>query len=353
MDQNLYRTLFWLRQEKALLVLAALALLAVEAHRLVVRPRQASFGAHAGRSTTIRTPLPEVPPFFRQWRQRFLAENQSTDSLGLVNAVFLGESARLTSATRESFVNAGLAHLLTTNGLKAWVVAVAFGIFGNIWLSFCSTFFNGLQNLRLRKWLRPGLKILAVWLYWLWSDQSVAITRSALMVSEVLVLEALEVGVPFWRLLLMQFLISLIVLPRLCESLSFQLTYGCIFGILLLPRLVWRFRPLGGPLAGVWDYFWTSTGAVVGMLPSAWCAFGEVNFTSILTNWLFVPGVCFFILPLELLQMLAAVPLPRSIGLNTTFAAAAHCLALWNAWCAFALGRTLTLCLQLIPQLRL
>lgn len=280
-----------------------------------------------------------------------MAANAQTDPSGLVAGIFLGDSSRVPSEPRALFADAGQAHLLSTNGLKCWSVALLFGAVANLALFGVSGLLRSRLQLKLRRLAQPLGCLGGTWLYWLWSDQSVAITRCAAMVSAKFTLDALEVRVQYWRLLLVFYLLSLTVAPRLGDSASFQLTYGCIFGILLVPRLVARFRPSRGLLTPLWDYFWTTTGAVLGMTPTTWLVFGELNFMSVLTSWFAVPLVSFFLLPLGLAQMLLCMPLGLEHAIGTEWLT--HGVGVVNAWGAGFLAQTLRWWVALMPTIRI
>jgi predicted membrane metal-binding protein len=172
------------------------------------------------------------------------------------------------------------------------------------------------------------------------------------MISLAFLLDFMGYGAPFGRLLLVQYLVSLILLPRLWHSASFQLTFGCLFGILIFPRMVERFKPkFGSWIDAAWNYFTVSLGACLGTIPTTWIVFGEINFTSLATNWFAVPPVSFIIMPLGLAQILMLAPhLPA--GDSAAVTAMVHALAKVSALTTIVLKKTLVYWLRLIPPLR-
>ncbi len=296
---------------RALLILALAAAVAVvrsECNRRAMPWRNA--GGVKGHAGLAERPLPfPVPEYFRRWRAAFIEINRPQDRHGLVRGIFLGESSAVDAPTRELFLDAGLSHLLSANGLKCWIVALTFKLGLALLLHLSAPNLPAALVLRSRRGLGPLARFCGTWLFWLWSSQTPAITRVAVLFTTKIVLDALELRVAFFRLLVVQYLCSLALAPALWHSAGFQLTYGCLTGILWFPRLVRRWRPQqGGLRTALWDYFAVSTGAVVGGLPCSLLIFDEINFMSLTTNWFAVPLVSFVIMPLGLTQMLLLAP---------------------------------------------
>jgi ComEC/Rec2-related protein len=256
-------------------------------------------------------PLVPVPAYFLCWRKNYLTANREIDRLGLVRGIFLGDDSQIPDEVRETFREAGLSHLLAASGYNCWIVAMVFALVFQLLLQVAAPLLPSLTNLLLKKYSAPVSKLLGAWLFWLWTDQSPPITRSVAMISGIFVFELLEVPVPFGRFLVVQYLCSLIVLPRLWHNASFQLTFGCLFGLVLFPPLVERFRSRWwseGFRAKVWDYMVTGFGACLGTIPTSWIIFDQANFTSLLTNWFAIPPVSFILMPLGLVQILLLAP---------------------------------------------
>jgi predicted membrane metal-binding protein len=344
-------------RERLLFVLAALATVSILGAELGRRATPSGWHPRVGagpRKSFFNTPAPprppavEVPPFFRRWRARYLESNASPDQLGLVRGIFLGDDSCIPNEVRELFRNAGLAHLLAASGYNCWIVALMLELVIAAALYFCIPFFPGWLALRARKSAGPLSRLAGAWLFWLWTDQCPPITRSVLMISGKFLLELAGFAAPFSRLLLVQYLVSLTVMPTLWRNASFQLTFGCLFGIVLLPPLLRPFRPLRVP-EFLWNYFWTGMGAVLGTIPTTWIVFGEINFTSLLTNWFAVPPVSFVIMPLGLAQMLLLVPGTEGLP---PLGWLAGVLGTANAASAALLHKALVAWMSLVPSLR-
>lgn len=297
--------LYWLRKEKALLVLALIATVSVSASEYF-RPKR----AWRGYSSKAYSPKPviELPLFFQDWRQQFLKINEPIDRSGLHRGIFLGDDSSISRANRDLFRDAGLSHLLSASGYNCWIVAASFGLSSQVLLALVASRLNGLSYLRLRRLIMPLSSLVGAWLFWSWSNQSPPITRSAALISLKFLLDAFTFRAPFGRLVFIQYLASLALSPGLFRSASFQLTYGCLFGIYYFPKLISGTRPKSAWAAAIWGYLASTFGACLGALPVTWLKFDEINFNGLTTNWFAVPLVSFFIMPLGLIQMFLCLP---------------------------------------------
>ena len=300
-----------LKREKAFLVLFILAALAVTTYQLDRKPY--FFFRKGANHRSTRPVLVELPDFFQNWRGRFLKRNEAFDQSGLYRGIFLGDDSRISTDDQRLFRKAGLSHILAASGFNCWIVAMAFGFIAQTLLSFFHSLLPAQLSLLARSIVLPCSRVMGAWLFWSWSDQSPPITRSAAMVSVKFALDALGLKSTFERLLIVHYLISLVLIPKWWLSASFQLTYGCLLGVVLMPKFVKRWRPRSW--GWLWDYLTAGVGACLGALPTTWTWFGEANFNSLLTNAFAVPIVSLGIMPLGVTQMLLLL-FPENIFCN-------------------------------------
>ncbi|MEW6055724.1 MAG: ComEC/Rec2 family competence protein [Bdellovibrionota bacterium] len=344
MDQILYQA----KKELPLLTLIALACIAVTAHQFLQKPRRwnpRAYSCHFERKTqdpgvktspehrshetpgTSGEPLFLIPRFFREWRKDFLEFNAPHDQNGLVRGIFLGDARAVARDSRDLFREAGLAHLLAASGYNCWIVAFVFSLIAKLGILVSGGLLDSRRHLKFKLIAPATAQLSGAWLFWMWTDQSPPITRAAVLISLKFAIETLGHTVPFFRLLFVQYLCSLVIAPRLWMSASFQLTYGCLFGIVWVPQWVRAFRPSRNMFGQiVWDYYWSGLGACLGALPTTWIVFQQVNFTSLLTNWFAVPIVSFGIMPVALLEMLL-IPFSSLSFFNATATALASVAA--------------------------
>lgn len=302
MVEILYRA----QKEKTLLVLCLIAAISVGTSELL-RPKR-TWRPYSSRPY-VPKPVVELPQFFLDWRQNFLTVNEPIDRSGLLRGIFLGEDSKVSRANRDLFREAGLSHLLSASGFNCWIVAASFGLGAQVLLILLGPRLSSLGFLRARRMIMPLSSLLGAWLFWSWSNQTPPITRSAALISIKYALELLAFRAPFGRLIAIQYMISLALSPGLFRNASFQLTYGCLFGIYYFPKLIAATRPKPSWAAALWSYLASSFGACLGAAPVTWIKFDEINFNGLATNWFAVPLVSFFIMPVALVQMFLCLPL--------------------------------------------
>ncbi len=356
---NLFYQLYWsirgyFQAEKALCVIAVLALCSVVLHwQSQTKSRRFSreYGNY-GFSKPQPRPKAYVPECFVNWRNRFLAVQKETDSLGIVRGVFLGNDWFIPKSVRETFLDSGLYHLLAASGFNCWMVALMLGFLGRIPLVLLFPYLPSVVGIRLKQWLPKVSELAGAWLFWLWSDQSPPITRAAYFISIRFVIYCLCVSTNVFRLIFIQYLVTLIIVPAFLWNTSFQLSFFCLFGIGIVTSL---FEKVEDPLLEklsqygskkVWRFFIlntvTSFGACLGVLPVSWFAFGRISFTSVFTNILTIPWINFMIMPVSLIQMLL---LPLGISVLD------QKLALFLGFVAELFYNFLETCMKFIPLL--
>jgi competence protein ComEC len=311
---------------RALALLAAAAATAVFVHTMARQPRRdpPHFGAGAPTRKAF-APALRVPRFFREWRENFLEAAADSDASGLVRGIFLGDTTATSPEVAERFRVAGLSHLLSASGFNCWIVSLAFGAFGAIALALAQGCLSARALLHARAHVSGISRLAGAWLFWAWTDQSPPITRCALLVSLKYALEAAGLVSAFPRILVVQYLASLAVMPRLWHSASFQLTFGCLFGIIAVPAAGARWRPRKGWRRLAWDYLASGLGACLGAAPMTWLAFGEMNFNGVLTGIFAIPIVNLIVMPAGLAIMALSVPgaaWPQAAGALAIAAAA-------------------------------
>lgn len=261
-----------------------------------------------------RVPL---PGFLGHWRRRFIECNEGSDGLGLVRGMFLGDASALPGPVLSLFQEGGLTHLVAASGFNCLIV-------GLLLRTACMPALRRLPGGASALTERCCETFGAV-LFWCWTDQSPTITRAAALSVARLALTLLGVPVPFLRLLFVQYLISLCIAPHLWRSASFQLSFSCLFGVLVGARLA-RAAAAGHRPSLVSFYLCTNAGACLAVAPVTWVFFGEANFTGLLTNWVAVPPVSAAIMPLALIQM-ALLAVPGSVAF-----AAGRVVGIVNGW---------------------
>ena len=244
-----------------------------------------------------------TPHWIHQWQQRFLNTSAIYDETGLLQGIFLGFAKSIPRPILDVFQQGGLTHIVAASGFNCWIVGALFLGVSQLLMP------DRLLSPQKRRTFQMICQALGALLFWSWTEQSPPVTRAALMMLMRCGLYIAGLRVSFSRLLSIQYLFSLCIWPVLFRMASFHLTYFCLFGLVGANFL---FSYLVGNRKASWKlqilrYFVTTSGACIGVAPITWIFFGEVNATSLLTNWLAVAPVTFLIMPLGLIQMMLLI----------------------------------------------
>ncbi|MFO7601228.1 MAG: DNA internalization-related competence protein ComEC/Rec2 [Candidatus Desulfacyla sp.] len=279
-------------------------------------------GANVSDGTKIVQMGPGRLPFFRglvEGLQRpvreFFQERLNARSNALFRALILGERQGITPALRHPFNQTGLGHVLAVSGLHIGLVAgISFFLFK--WILYRS--YRLSLTLDVRK-LAALLTWLPVVLYTLLAGFQVSSQRAMIMVlaflASILVGREREV----WSTLSLAGLIVLLLDPNALFSISFQLSFMAVIGILwLAPAIVNLFHrsesmpPESKPARNrLTEYFLglaaVSVAATFFLLPVTCYYFHRIPLVSIMANLTAVPILGIWVIPLGLLSA-AAVP---------------------------------------------
>jgi len=261
-------------------------------------------------------------PFFRgmvEGLQRpirdFFRDRLTPRNDALFRALILGERQGITPVLREPFNQTGLGHLLAVSGLHIGLVAgAAFFLFK--WL--LSRSYRLTLSADVRK-LAALLTCLPVIGYALLAGFQVSSQRAMIMVlaflASILVGREREV----WSTLSLAGLIVLLLDPNALFSISFQLSFMAVIGILwLAPAILNLFHrsesmlPESKPARNrLTEYFLglaaVSVAATFFLLPVTCYYFHRIPLVSIMANLTVVPILGIWVIPLGLLSA-AAVP---------------------------------------------
>lgn len=154
----------------------------------------------------------------------------STENRALVEAMSLGERARLTPSLRDGYARSGTAHLLAVSGLHVGILFVAINLL-----------LGGLPLLRGGHRLKNLLALLLVWGYALLCGASPSVLRAAWMCSALQVALALSLRYRGLNILFGVAVVMLLLEPMQLFDISFQLSFLAVAAI-----LSWGIPLLGG-----------------------------------------------------------------------------------------------------------
>ncbi len=204
---------------------------------------------------------------------------------GIVGALTLGYREELDRRVQESFSAAGAMHILAVSGLHTgvvWGVIIgALTLFGRK---------RPLYEQRKQRFALSGIALIALWGYAFLTGLSPSVMRSALMVS------LFEIGVLLRRPLsginglCAAAVIILLLNPRSLWSVSFQLSFAAMAGLMLITTALYKRVALHGRvLSYIGGLILASIGAQIGTAPLTLYYFGQVSNYFVLTNLVVIP----------------------------------------------------------------
>lgn len=254
---------------------------------------------------------------YRERIRTFLEQTLLQPTLGIYQALLLGERDKIPPAIKDDFSFTGTSHLLAISGLHLGMVM---NIFFLLFWFIISRFEFLLLNLEGKK-LAAFLALVPTFLYASLAHFSPATSRSFLMLVFFWWLYFSRRLKNAWVLLATAAWILLIFHPPMLFQLSFQLSFLALASIFYLtPRLPYGKTLLSLKPDLLWQKvfryialsFYATLAAWLGTLPVVLHYFAGISFGAPFLNLLAIPLVGFVILPLGLISIFT---LPLSVSL--------------------------------------
>jgi competence protein ComEC len=245
---------------------------------------------------------------FRKPLRDFFGKNLSPDQASLFKAVILGEKQGISPELRASFNRAGLGHILVVSGLH--VALVAWFVFAAL-VRLLSLSYRLALMLDLRR-VAATLTCLPVVAYASLTGFEVSCQRAMIMVMAFLFSMILAREKETWSTLALAGLVVLALEPASLFSISFQLSFCAVVGILWLGpplRRLLCLPALRGEMRGTFikrfylyfaDLAAVTLAATIFLLPLTIYYFHRFSWTVIPANLTVLPVLALFVLPLGL-----------------------------------------------------
>ena len=244
--------------------------------------------------------------------QQYREAGLSGDDYAVVSAMTLGDKTSLTHEVRETYNASGASHILALSGLHLSI----------IYMLLTTIVPN-------RRWRMASqlVTIAAIWAFALLTGLSPSIVRAAIMLT---VYGLLSIGYrekTSIRVLLFTAVLMLLFNPQLIYSVSFQLSFTAVLGILLFMPLLYDLIPphilqRHTLLKWVWGMVTVSMSAQIGVVPLIAFYFHRLPVWFLLSNFIVVPAAYIILLGGLLLLLthvsLFATLLSATVGLMNT-----------------------------------
>ena len=205
--------------------------------------------------------------------------------LGIISALTLGYREDLDKDVQRAFSASGAMHVLAVSGLHTGIV---WGIV--MWILTLGVLYKPLWEDKFRRWLLNISTIVLIWAYAFLTGLSPSVMRSALMLTFWALSSLLEQQTSRWNPLLAAAVVILIVNPLALWSVSFQLSFAAVAGIMLFGSSMQQAVVSKGQVwQSVSGLLIVSLAAQLGTMPLTLHYFGQTSNYFALTNLIVVP----------------------------------------------------------------
>ncbi len=205
--------------------------------------------------------------------------------LGIISALTLGYREDLDKDVQRAFSASGAMHVLAVSGLHTGIV---WGIV--MWILTLGVLYKPLWEDKFRRWLLNISTIVLIWAYAFLTGLSPSVMRSALMLTFWALSSLLEQQTSRWNPLLAAAVVILIVNPLALWSVSFQLSFAAVAGIMLFGSSMQQVVVSKGRVwQSVSRLLIVSLAAQLGTMPLTLHYFGQTSNYFALTNLIVVP----------------------------------------------------------------
>lgn len=225
-----------------------------------------------------------------KWSQYFLYQQYRKmgiegQELGIISALTLGYREDLDKDVQRAFSASGAMHVLAVSGLHTGIV---WGIV--MWILTLGVLYKPLWEDKFRRWLLNISTIVLIWAYAFLTGLSPSVMRSALMLTFWALSSLLEQQTSRWNPLLAAAVVILIVNPLALWSVSFQLSFAAVAGIMLFGSSMQQAVVSKGRVwQSVSGLLIVSLAAQLGTMPLTLHYFGQTSNYFALTNLIVVP----------------------------------------------------------------
>ena len=205
--------------------------------------------------------------------------------LGIISALTLGYREDLDKDVQHAFSASGAMHVLAVSGLHTGIV---WGIV--MWLLTLGGWRKPLWEEKGKRWVLRMTAIVLIWGYAFVTGLSPSVMRSALMLSFVTLSGLLEQHTSRWNPLLAAAVVILLINPLALWSVSFQLSFSAVVGIMWVGNGMQQHVVLrGSVLPKLVGLVMMSIAAQMATMPLTLHYFGQTSNYFALTNIIVIP----------------------------------------------------------------
>lgn len=204
----------------------------------------------------------------------------SSAARAVVQALVLGQKNDLTPEVWSAYSGTGTMHVLAVSGLHVGILYWLLGIFLGL-----------LRRLPYIRWLSPIFSVGILWFYAFVTGLSPSVLRATLMFTLLLLAPMLSRQSNIYNTLAASAFLLLFWNPRWLFSVSFQLSYLAVLGIVYLQPRIYSWLLIRHPLLNkLWIWTSVSLAAQIATSPISLYYFHQIPTYFIVANWIVVPA---------------------------------------------------------------
>lgn len=217
----------------------------------------------------------KVGDYFEEILQKYISNNEE---LSMVRAMVIGRREEITAEMESAYQSTGTSHILAVSGLHVGVIFLIF-----------SSIFKSLKYTSV-KWIYYSLVLFFIWSFAFITGSSPSVLRASLMISIVLIAEMLLRKSNIYNSILIPAFALLLINPNLLFSVSFQLSYIAVFGIIYLYQKIYGLIYIENKII---NFFWKisvlSISAQIATFPLTIYYFHQFPALFIISNLVAIP----------------------------------------------------------------
>lgn len=221
-----------------------------------------------------------LSPKIRNTIQQALKKHYfSSDEFSVINALLLGQRQEISNELKNSYINAGVIHILAISGLHIGILLAIFS-----WL------LKPLEKLKNGLLLKTLLLVFLLWSFAFIAGLSASVVRAVTMFSFVAIGLSFKKKRIIEHSLIASMFLLLLVKPLFLFDVGFQLSYLAVFGIVWIQPLLYQlFKPKMKVLNFLWNLTTVSVAAQIGILPISLYYFNQFPSLFLLSNLVIIP----------------------------------------------------------------
>lgn len=254
-------------------------------------------------STSIRYTHVYIGDYFERTLVKYLSSERE---LNMAKAMSIGRRNEISPEMDSIYQATGTSHILAVSGLHV----------GIIYLVFASIF--SFLKYRRPRWVYYVLLLLAIWSFAIITGLSPSVQRASAMFSFVIVGELLMRRGTIFNSIFASAFFLLLFDPNLIYSVSFQLSYTAVLGIILLYKKIYTLIFIESNIV---DFFWKITAislsVQIATLPIIIFYFHQFSTVSLLSNLIAIPTAAIVLIGSLLLFVTSPLGIiPKFIGIE-------------------------------------